>query len=97
MDSYQMLPASLDKLTKSFGVTNKGVFPYNFVNMDRLDYVGSFPEYKYYNGLSPEMYLIFKQEFEDENISFPYWSLRSETIKYCLNDCISLLRRRSYF
>jgi hypothetical protein len=30
-DSYLILPSSLAKLAKIFGVENKGVFPYNFI------------------------------------------------------------------
>src|SRR6202040_724933 len=50
-DSYLLLTSSLGKLAKNFKVENKGLFPFDFVNESHipLDYVGSIPEYKYYN------------------------------------------------
>ena len=50
-DSYLLLTSSLSKLAKNFNVENKGLFPFDFVNESHipLDYVGSIPEYKYYN------------------------------------------------
>jgi hypothetical protein len=112
-DSYLLLPASLKDLTKSFKVTNKGIFPYFFlINTNNpLDYIGPIPEYKYFsnitveeynkkfkgkserywklnkfNGVTPEVYKDYCNQFEDKN----NWNLREESIKYCLNDCVSL-------
>ena len=57
-DSYLLLPLSLDKLSKSFQVENKNIFPYSFVNDDNvsLNYEGSVPEFKYFNNISTEDY-----------------------------------------
>ena len=45
-DSYLLLPSSLAKLAKSFGVLEKGIFPYNFVSANNLEYIGETPGFK---------------------------------------------------
>ena len=48
-DSYSLLPFSLDYLGKSFEVnTKKGIFPYNFVTKDTINYIGNAPSLNYY-------------------------------------------------
>ena len=44
-DSLLLLPQSLRKLAKSFGVEEKSYFPFEFVNDPNvsLDYVGNIP------------------------------------------------------
>ena len=87
-DSLLLLPSSLDKLTKSFNVTKKGIFPYNFVNKEgiNLDYIGDVPEYSYFNSdlISYPEYIEYSKEYNNN------WDLKQETIKYCEQDCISL-------
>lgn len=51
-DSLLLLPSSLRKLAINFGVENKGIYPYKFVNDHSLDYVGNVPEYKYFDNIS---------------------------------------------
>ncbi len=49
LDSYALLPMSLDVLSKSFGSSvTKGIFPYDFVTRDTLNYVGNTPDISYY-------------------------------------------------
>lgn len=86
-DSYQLIPASLRTLAKCFGVEDKGVFPYKFlVNNDiNLDYIGDVPDFKYFDGVSINEYDTYLETFKKGA-----WNLRDETIKYCLQDCISL-------
>jgi len=49
IDSYNLLPDSLDNLSKSFGSkTKKGLFPYDFVKTNTLNYVGNTPSIEYY-------------------------------------------------
>lgn len=57
-DSLLMLPSSLRKLSKAFGVEAKGFFPFEFVNNPSipLNYVGPTPDLKLYEGLSKEVY-----------------------------------------
>lgn len=88
-DSYLILPSSLSKLSKQFNVSNKTIFPYNFIN-DKfnkniiLNYIGKVPAIKYYIDISLDQYNIYKQNFINN------WSLKDETINYCSQDCISL-------
>lgn len=83
-DSLLILPSSLKKLAKSFGVEDKGIFPYSFVNNNNLNYVGPVPEYKYFSGISLETYNNYKTLFKDN------WSMKTETVKYCEQDCFVL-------
>ena len=86
-DSLLTLPAALRKLAKSFRVEDKGIFPYNFVNDSNinLDYIGSIPQYSFFNDVREEDYIKYSKLFLKNN-----WSLRKETIKYCIQDCVSL-------
>lgn len=84
VDSLNILDAKLEKLCKDFGVaTTKGIFPYNFVNKNNLDYVGPTPDISYYNK-------NVKLDLYNEN-KVDNWSLRDETLKYLERDLISLL------
>jgi hypothetical protein len=44
-DSYLMLPSSLDSLAKSFGISNKSMFPLKVLNdlAYKLNYIGKIP------------------------------------------------------
>jgi len=46
-DSFLLLPSSLRSLAKSFNVTNKSHFPFEFVNNEdiSLDYKGPIPDF----------------------------------------------------
>ena len=83
VDSYSILPNSLAKLGKNFDVDiQKGIFPYKFVNENRLFYVGNTPEISYYpNDTSLHDYNKHKCS---------NWSLQNETIKYLERDLLSL-------
>ena len=82
-DSYLMLPLSLRKLAKFFGVDSKGYFPYEFVNDPAisLQYEGIIPDLKFFKDLELNEY----NQMKSKN-----WSLKQETIKYCIQDCQSL-------
>lgn len=87
-DSYQILPASLRNLAKSFDVTTqKTIFPYNFVNNPNLDllYIGKVPAYAHFVNLTYDEYLLYCEQFKNKQ-----WSLHDESIKYCLEDCKAL-------
>jgi DNA polymerase type B, organellar and viral len=85
-DSYLLLPSSLAKLAINFHVENKGIFPYSFVNDKNisLEYIGNVPDLKYFNNLSIEDYSKYYNSFDG------IWSLKTETIKYCEQDCKTL-------
>jgi hypothetical protein len=80
-DSYLILPSSLRKLAKSFSVSEKSYFPYEFVNNINLNYIGPIPDFKYWVNITLE---------EFNSIKTNIWNLKSETIKYCEQDCITL-------
>jgi hypothetical protein len=57
VDSYLMLPASLDKISKDFECFySKGKFPYEFVNESKLYYIGDTPEKIYFKEISDNEY-----------------------------------------
>jgi hypothetical protein len=63
-DSYQILQASLRKLTKAFNVENqKGIFPYKFANINNLNYIGEVPHITYFDNLSLDDYNNYKNDF----------------------------------
>jgi len=87
-DSYQILPASLRKLAKSFDVTTqKTIFPYNFVNNPNLDlfYKGTVPAYEFFNNVTNDEYIQYCEQFKNK-----IWSLYDESCKYCIEDCKAL-------
>lgn len=93
-DSYLLLTSSLEKLGNTFSI-NKGKleqklsFPYRFVNEPWVDYnyVGSVPEFKYYDKISENEY---NQLVKSKSSNINKWDLKKETIKYCEQDCKTL-------
>jgi len=97
-DSYQLLPSSLRKLSKSFNVDIiKGLFPHTFLNNksdDILNYIGIIPSIQYFL----DTISINEDLLENINNLIDYfrkyinipWNLKDEAIKYCELDCISL-------
>nr|UEV87013.1 hypothetical protein [Grifola frondosa] len=54
LDSFNLLPSSLADLGKDFNVkTQKGFFPYSFVNETNLEYIGETPDIKYFDKITP--------------------------------------------
>ena len=89
-DSMLLLPSSLEKLGKAFGVeTQKDIYPYYFPNKNNLNYIGAVPEYKFFDSKKVSIidYNNYVNRFEGKD-----WCLRNETINYCDKDCISLLQ-----
>lgn len=84
-DSYLMLPTSLAKLAKQFKVHNKGIFPYDFANFNKLDYISNVSDFKYFNKITIEQYNNYLNIFKNKE-----WNFKNETINYCNQDCISL-------
>jgi len=86
-DSICLLPASLAELGNSFNVeTVKGVFPYNFVKENNLNYIGALPDIKYFD--QPDNFIFHYQlmiKWCQNN-----WSLKDETLNYLSKDLISL-------
>jgi hypothetical protein len=66
-DSLQLLIKSLRDLGKSFGVdTQKSIFPYDFVDERKLNYISHVPEFKYFDGISKSDYLDYSNQFKDK-------------------------------
>jgi hypothetical protein len=66
--SGSLRASSLKKLAENFNVTNKGIFPFKFVNhiYTALDYIGKVPNFKYFEGLgiSLEEYNNYSKDFK---------------------------------
>lgn len=63
-DSYLIFTNSLKSLAKTYNTNSqKGCFPYGFVNDKTLNYIGLIPDYEYYEDqLSLVDYNILKNE-----------------------------------
>lgn len=83
LDSLLLVPGSLDSILKSFNCnTQKGVFPYRFVNKNNLFYIGDKPAKDFYKKISDQEYL---------NIPENNWNLKKETLDYLKSDVEGLL------
>jgi DNA polymerase type B, organellar and viral len=90
-DSLLLLPNKLSLLAKTFGVANKDLFPYKFVNekTTTFDYNNVIPTLQYFNvsdmvdDVSERLqnWKEYRARFNDKN-----WNLKDETILYCKND-----------
>ena len=79
-DSYLLLPLSLRKLCKAFGIlTSKGHFPFSLNN---IFYQGVLPKLALWAGISLDDYESLVSEFSNK-----MWSFKDEAIKYCNLDC----------
>jgi hypothetical protein len=89
-DSYQLLPSSLRKLGLSFNtITQKDIFPYNFVNKDNLNYIGPVPSIEFFP-LDTFSSIAEYNSYKINNFPFFDWNLKQISIDYCNKDCISL-------
>lgn len=89
LDSLQMFKGSLDSILKSFNCkTQKGQFPYKFVNKDNLYYIGDKPNLKDFKNIT---------ELDYNNIPKTNWDLRKETLKYLKSDVEGLLEALTKF
>lgn len=92
-DSQQLLIGSLRSLAFAFSVeVQKYIFPYSFVNENRLKYNGHVPEFRYFDKVSKKDYQDYLNSFLGRT-----WNLEAETVKYCVMDCISLHQVMSKF
>jgi len=83
LDSIQMINGSLDSIFKSFEINyKKGIFPHNFVNKDRLFYIGETPDLKYFKNMPLKIY----NQIKSNN-----WNLKEESLKYLEKDVMGLL------
>lgn len=86
-DSYLLLPMALRSLCKSFGISySKSYFPFL---MNTIDYVGEFPRFSYWTGITTDFYESLKYQFKLDTrfTNSKQWSFKEESIKYCQIDC----------
>ena len=83
LDSLQLISGSLDSILKYFHCeTQKGYFPYSFVNKDNLYYIGNKPSKEKFKNIS---------DLDYNNIPEKNWDLRKESLKYLKSDIEGLL------
>ena len=76
--SYKIIPSSLKKISKSFGLNEKMPFPYKFSNIDNLNYIGKIDSV-YFNNIEDYNLFINNNKFFD---------FKNYSIKYCTNDVL---------
>lgn len=91
-DSYLLLQSGLRDLCKNFGLEeNKGVFPHEFVNRERINYKGEKPGIEMFKGIS---------ELDYNNINKEGWDLKAKCLEYlkldltCLKNVIVTFREK---
>ena len=83
LDSLNLLNNSLRKLALDFNVEHKkGLFPYNFVSKNNLNYIGNKPEKFFFNQIS---------DLEYDLIENKDWNLKLNCLTYLESDLRSLL------
>jgi hypothetical protein len=61
-----LLPSSLLKLGKAFGVsTIKSIFPFLFINENNLNYIGEVPNMKFFPKINKNDYDEYKSKFDN--------------------------------
>jgi hypothetical protein len=79
-DSYLLLPLPLRALCTTFGVESpKSYFPFN---LTKLFYIGVFPQFKYWTGITFSEWETLKLPFKNT-----FWDFQIEATKYCKLDC----------
>ena len=82
-DSMLLLPLSLRKLCKAFGIEiGKGYFPFLLSN---IWYSGVLPAFKYWTNIDFTEYTQIKLENKNK-----FWSFKIRAEEYCEQDCIVL-------
>lgn len=99
IDSFLILPTSLDKLIKALNLSDKGlapkIFPLKFLNQEVLDwdYKGPVPSLKYFftpDTLNVKEYNNFINKYDKYKSRFKVWNMKSELVNYCENDVKAL-------
>ena len=85
LDSLQILNGNLRDILQTYQCNNlKGIFPYRFMNEDRLFYKGSVPKIKYFDGIDISYYNSLCTNITE-------WDAKSECLNYLSNDVFGLL------
>ena len=95
LDSNLILPGKLRNLAKDFNCKElKGYFPYKFININNLNYIGELPSYEYFSdSMEFNDYMNWKKSFQDK---YSY-DIKKESIRYLKNDLIVLLEIMTKF
>jgi hypothetical protein len=72
-------------LAAAAGKPAAAIFPHKFVNYQTLDYHGELPSINYFYNVDNIKYNDYLKTIDRNN-----WNLKTEAIKYCEKDCISL-------
>ena len=93
LDSLNHLTGSLASLPKSYNIENlvaKGFFPYKYVTIKNLNYVGEIPNEDYFcvSGMNDKRLNVFYKWYAD--MKDKQYNLKDEMIKYCRNDVFIL-------
>ena len=79
VDSLNFLAASLDKLCKTFDTEiKKSYFPYSYVNINNLEYIGDKPNIEHYKHIIKDEYNEILEEFGDLQDPRPYTSVKEK-------------------
>lgn len=84
-DSYALLNISLRKLCQVFNIPSqyqKSSFPYEFINIHNLNYIGPAPNLNENPNINND---------DDRDLKINIWNLRNEVEKYLIKDLGSLL------
>jgi hypothetical protein len=95
IDSLNFFGTSLKCLPKMFGISEeKGYFPYLFNTNEKLSYVGSWPDKKYFmpQGMKTDEKLAFEEWYNEISNSSEIYNHRESLIKYCSLD-VTILRK----
>ena len=99
VDSLCWLKQPLSKLPQAFNFQGeKGLFPYMFNNKQNQEYVGPFPEKKYFNikNMSYEQQADFNKWYDSSVLLYKsenkLYNLQIELEKYCKQDVIILAK-----
>jgi len=63
-DSYLLIPSSLSNLNKVFKVLKKGIFPYNFLKLENINYTGKVPLFEEFDNISLEDYNKYVNKYK---------------------------------
>ena len=93
LDSLNFLPMSLKSMPKSFDFTcKKGYYPHFFNTANNLEYVGPYPEPKFYGAeyMSGDERAQFLEWYEEQNDK--RFCNKQELLAYCMDD-VNVLRQ----
>jgi hypothetical protein len=97
LDSLNFLPMCLKSMPKSFELTcKKGYYPHFFNTADNLDYVGPYPEPKYYGAdfMSGDERAQILEWYEEQKKKNKIFRNKEELLAYCMEN-VNVLRQAS--